>query len=116
MPALGAGTPVMTTVKSLSPDGARFAFLDVELGGKVCTIVAAHALGDVADQLASIRRMFYLALPGALLIAGLGGFLKAKKSLAPRMAMAEQVEAIGGSQLYERLDVQTRTAEPGPLA
>jgi Na+-translocating ferredoxin:NAD+ oxidoreductase RnfG subunit len=96
------GQPVMTTVKSITPDGARLATLNVDFGGKVCTLVAVHPLADVTSQLASIRRMFYLALPGALLIAGLGGFLMAKKSLDPVMEMSEQAERIGATNLHER--------------
>src|SRR5262249_16876582 len=106
----------MLTVKSLSPDGARLAILDVEVKGKVCTFVATHPLGDVAAQLSSIRRLFYIALPGALLIAGLGGFLMAKKSLAPVMEMSDQAERIGASNLHERLHVENRTDELGRLA
>src|SRR5262245_2592743 len=115
-PSLGSAQPLMLTVKSLSPDGARLAILDVEVKGKVCTFVATHPLGDVAAQLSSIRRLFYIALPGALLIAGLGGFLMAKKSLAPVMEMSDQAERIGASNLHERLHVENRTDELGRLA
>jgi two-component system OmpR family sensor kinase len=115
-PSLSEGKAVLTTLKDVRPDGARLAFLNVEVGGKVCTLVAAHPLGDVAEQLASIRRMFYLALPAALLVAGLGGFLMAKKSLAPVVAMSDQAELIGATNLHERLHVANRTDELGRLA
>ena len=111
-----AGQPVMTTGEVLGPDGARLAVMDVEVGGKVCTLAAAHPLGDVAAQLGLIRRTFYLALPGALLIAGLGGFLIARKSLAPVVAMSEQAERIGASNLHQRFDIQNKTDELGRLA
>jgi signal transduction histidine kinase len=115
--AAGApGQPVMTTVKVLGPDGARIAVLDIDVGGKVCTLAAAHPLGDVASQLGLIRRMFYLALPGALIIAGLGGFLMARKSLAPVVAMSGQAERIGASNLHERFPVRNRRDELGRLA
>jgi signal transduction histidine kinase len=115
-PSLRSGQPGMTTIKDLTDEGTRIAFLEVEAGGRVCTLVAAHPLADVASQLASIRRMFYLALPGALLIAGLGGFLMAKKSLAPVVAMSDQAERIGASNLHERLHVKHGTDELGRLA
>jgi signal transduction histidine kinase len=110
------GAPVMTTVKTLTPDGARLALLNVGLGNQACILVAAHPLADIASQLASIRRTFYLALPCALLIAGLGGFLMAKKSLDPVMEMSEQAERIGATNLHERLHVKHRTDELGRLA
>src|SRR5262249_1895423 len=106
----------MTTVKKSADVGARLAFLEVQSGGTACTLVASHSLADIADQLASVRRLFYLALPGALLIAGLGGFLMAKKSLAPVMAMSEQAERIGANNLHERLHVRHGTDELGRLA
>jgi len=113
---VGTTRPVMTTLPGVTAGGARLALLAVEAGGKACTVVAAHPMADVAEQLASIRRMFYLALPGVLLIAGLGGFLMAKKSLAPVVAMSDQAERIGASNLHERLHVKHSTDELGRLA
>jgi signal transduction histidine kinase len=110
------GQPVMTTANVLGPDGARLAILDIEVGGRVCTLAAAHPMADVATQLALIRRMFYLALPGALMIAGLGGFLMARKSLAPVVAMSDQAERIGATNLHERFRVRDRRDELGRLA
>ena len=61
-------------------------------------------------------RIFYLAIPAALLVAGIGGLLLARKSLAPVAAMTEQAESIGARNLHERLEVTNSRDELGRLA
>jgi len=52
----------------------------------------------------------------ALLIAGVGGYLLAKKSLAPVVSMGEQAAHIGAANLSDRIPVPQRNRELGRLA
>ncbi len=67
------------------------------------TIVIVEPLAAVSVQLAAFRHVVYIALPAALLIAALGGFLLASKSIAPIVTISEQAEAITDKNLHTRL-------------
>lgn len=69
------------------------------------TIAVVEPLDVVAVQLEALRHVFYIALPLAILIAGLGGFLLASKSIAPVVSISEQAEAITDKNLHTRLQV-----------
>lgn len=66
--------------------------------------------------LADFRRALALAIPLALLLAGLGGYALARRSLAPVVAMSEQAQRIGAESLGERLPVVHARDELGRLA
>jgi heavy metal sensor kinase len=66
--------------------------------------------------LAQARRAFYVAIPLALLLASLGGYFLARKSLAPVVIMGEQAAQIGASNLNERIPVPQNNQELGRLA
>ena len=57
-----------------------------------------------------------LAVPLALLLAGVGGYLLARRSLAPVMAMSDRAERVGAESLGERLPVANPNDELGRLA
>jgi two-component system OmpR family sensor kinase len=57
-----------------------------------------------------------VAGPLALLLAGLGGYLLARASLAPVAAIARQAERISAGNLHERLPVENPRDELGALA
>ena len=64
----------------------------------------------------AIARMLLIALPFALIIAGLGGYLMTRKMLAPVERMAEKARRIGETNLQERLPIQNPDDELGRLA
>lgn len=105
-----------STVRGLGEKGARVAALAVTVGGTVCTVTVAEPLWDTTEQLAAIRRIFYFGTPATLVVAALGGFFLARKSLAPVMAMSEQASLIGAINLHERLNVVNPGDELGRLA
>ena len=80
------------------------------------TFLVANSLHDEEQSLVQTRRAFYVAVPLALLIAGVGGYLLAKKSLAPVVSMGEQAAHIGAANLGERIPVPAHTHELGRLA
>jgi heavy metal sensor kinase len=115
-----AGTTVgkisFQTVEGFGEEGARMAVLPIEAGGESYLVAVAEPLHDLVEQVELIRRMFYVGLPATLLVAGIGGFLLAKKSFSPVIEMSEQAQRIGATNLQERLPVSNAKDELGRLA
>jgi two-component system OmpR family sensor kinase len=83
---------------------------------KTYIIVASQSLEPALRQLDTLRRIFYIALPAVLILAGVGGWFLARKSLAPVVAMSEQARRISAENLEERLTVANPRDELGGLA
>jgi two-component system, OmpR family, sensor kinase len=116
-----AGRPIFQTLPALqsgSDDGIRVATERRRLtsASGEYLIVVAQPLESVAEELDTLRGIFYLAVPLALLLAGLGGWLLARKSLTPVVQMSEQARRIGAENLGERLPVANPRDELGRLA
>src|SRR5690349_6994240 len=108
--------PAFGTVKGNDPEGLRVAVVSAGIGDKEYFIGVLQPLSDLAQQLRSIRRIFYVGFPVSLFVAGIGGFILAKKSFAPVVAMCNQAESIGANNLHERLSVKNNDDELGQLA
>lgn len=74
-------------------------------GGARYRLSGAYALGDIEAMLARIRAMFLVAIPLLLLSAAGGGYLLAKRSLAPVASMTARAAEISATTLHERLPV-----------
>jgi heavy metal sensor kinase len=114
-----AGGPALSTIHDygvLGEEGARLAVLRLSTGETDYFLALAQPLYNTAEELEALGRIFYLAIPAALLVAGIGGLLLARKSLAPVAAMTEQAESIGARNLHERLEVTNSSDELGRLA
>src|SRR5262245_23509525 len=79
-------------------------------------IVVSQPLKSVTVELEMLRSVFLIAVPLALLLAGLGGFFLARKSLAPVVAMSERARQISAEKLERRLPVANPRDELGQLA
>jgi two-component system OmpR family sensor kinase len=79
-------------------------------------ILASQPLEAIEDELESLREILYLATPGALLLAGLGGWFLARRGLAPVAAMARSARQIGAGSLDRQLPVANPRDELGQLA
>ena len=99
-------------------DGRRVAVkrVAVKAAGHSFIFAVSQPLDRVAEELASMRRILYLAVPLALTFAGLGGWFLARRSLAPVSAMSAQARRIGAENLQERLPVTNPRDELGQLA
>jgi heavy metal sensor kinase len=101
------------------PDGKEslraFALRSV-LDKQAYLVVVATSLHEQEESLRRAREALYIAVPLALLLASLGGYFLARKSLAPVVAMSEQAAQIGVANLHERLAVQNERDELGRLA
>jgi len=79
-------------------------------------IMASQSLEDLERELKAIRApLLYVGLL-ALLLAGIGGWLLARKSLAPVVTMAESARRIGAESLGQQLPVANPHDELGQLA
>jgi heavy metal sensor kinase len=108
------------TVRELGGAGAadyRVAARKVTIPPKNVTYVllASQPLGAVEDELALLRKPLLFAGSMALLLAGLGGWLLARKSLAPVVAMAGSARRIGAENLGQQLPVANPRDELGQL-
>ncbi len=104
------------TVAGFGEAGARLAIVPLSVGGNDYFVAVLEPLQDMVEQLEAIKRIFYIGLPVTLLIAGIGGFLLARKSLSPVVEMSEQAKRISARNLQERLTVSNSKDELGRLA
>jgi two-component system OmpR family sensor kinase len=98
-----AGTSQTFASANLSGEDLRAVGKVFDVKGRPYKLLMVQPLREQIAGLASARRAFYLINPLALLLASLGGYFLARKSLAPVIAMANQAEAIGAENLEERL-------------
>jgi heavy metal sensor kinase len=104
--------------KTAGSEGWRVAAARVSVAPNAAPylIVAGQSLEAVAAELKSLRQALALAVPLALALAGIGGWLLARKSLAPVVAMSAQARRIGAGNLDEHLPVANPRDELGQLA
>ncbi len=77
---------------------------------------SAEPLEPVETELAGLRQTFFFAIPMALIAAAIGGFLLARKSLAPVVEMSETASRISSKDLSQRVAVGNPKDELGRLA
>jgi heavy metal sensor kinase len=99
-------------------DGQRVAIRQVKIppSQTVYLIVASQSLETVDESLELLRGIFWIVIPAALCLAGLGGRLLARKSLAPVVAMSNRTRRLSARNLSERLPVSNPRDELGHLA
>lgn len=84
--------------------------------GSTWSLVILRSLHPQRELLEQIRLAFAWLIPLGVLLAGIGGYFVARKSLAPVANMGAQVERISAANLHERLEVRNATDELGRLA
>jgi heavy metal sensor kinase len=88
----------------------------VPSSGQAYFFAVATPLRDQEKALMQAQQSFYIGIPLALLLASLGGYFLARKSLAPVVTMGEQAARIGAANLNERIPVPQNNEELGRLA
>jgi len=106
----------LTTLAGCGPRGARVLTVPAQVAGRRYFLAVAAPLDSIDEQLDALLGLFLIALPLAILAAGVGGFLLAGRSTAPLVAMAQQAEAIGAKNLDRRLEIGVVENEVGRLA
>jgi heavy metal sensor kinase len=86
------------------------------LKGKTYTLVILQSLHPQEEMLEEVRHTFAWVIPISILLASVGGYFLARKSLAPVMAMSSQAGRISADNLHERLPIQNAKDELGRLA
>lgn len=100
-----------------SDDERRVALQRVTIpSGAAYLIVVSQSLKPVKEELEMLRGIFYLAVPVALIVAGLGGSFLARKSLGPVVKMSDAARRMGAENLEQRLPVANPRDELGQLA
>ena len=84
--------------------------------GRSYTLVVLRSLHDQEDLLEGASYALFIAVPLALLLASIGGYFLARKSLAPVVRMGAAAAHIGAANLHERLPVANERDELGGLA
>lgn len=90
--------------------------MPLSLDGKPFRLLITRSLREQTEFLAGLRRTFFIAVPIALILAGLGGYFLARRSLAPVVSMSDQAARIGSTNLNERLAARNEHDELGSLA
>ena len=97
-------------------EGIRVFANPISVMGVPHIVVVAHDLHDQAERLESAQRALFLGIPLALLVAAGGGYIMARKSLAPVTTMSIKARQIGAETLTERITVKNERDELGFLA
>lgn len=71
------------------------------------TVAALEPMLDLTENLRRIREIILFALPAALLLAAMGGYLLAGKSLQPVVTISTQAEHITAKNLNQRLEIKS---------
>jgi len=114
--AAGGAPEFHATIASYGQNGARVVTHPFHAGSGRFVLLAAEPLDSNMAELAMVRHVLYLAFPLVVLIAGVGGFLLATRSLAPVRSMADQARHITDKNLNTRLDIGAAHEELQVLA
>lgn len=79
-------------------------------------VVAGSSLEPTDEELESLRGILAYVVPLSLVVAGIGGWFLAGRSLRPVVAMADRARRIGIENLSERLPIVNPRDELGRLA
>jgi len=88
----------------------------VQARGSPYALIVLRSLHDQEDLLERASYALIIAVPLALLLASIGGYFLARKSLAPVVRMSATAARIGAANLHERLPVANEHDELGGLA
>lgn len=84
--------------------------------GTEYVVVAGSSLEPTDEELESLRGILAYVVPLSLIVAGIGGWFLARRSLSPVVAMADRARRIGVERLGDRLPVANPRDELGVLA
>jgi two-component system, OmpR family, sensor kinase len=112
---VASDTAELHTIQS-GKDGFRVLARPLSVLGQPYMLVVLQSLHPQKEMMEDIRYTFLWAIPIALLLASLGGYFLARKSLAPIAAMASQARGMGAANLHRRLSIANERDELGQLA
>lgn len=110
------GTGLGTIPGGEEGDGIRIIATPITVVGTRYSVVVARDLSEQADRLESAAQAVFFGIPLALIVAAAGGYLLARKSLAPVTTMSLKARQIGAETLDERIEIGNERDELGFLA
>jgi two-component system OmpR family sensor kinase len=110
------GGGLHTVAGGLENDGIRVIVIPLEVLGRKYFGVVAQDLDEQSDRLERAASAVAYGIPLALLVAAAGGYLLARKSLAPVTSMSVKARQISAETLAERIAVDNEHDELGFLA
>lgn len=87
-----------------------------EIAGSPIVIQVGRSERGMREQIRTVALILLLGLPLAVATAGFGGYLVARRALAPIERMTERAETITAERLSDRLPVSNPDNEMGRLA
>ena len=103
-------------VGSVTVNGLRVVIVPVSADPNLGFAAVAEPLSVIEEGLGELRRDSFAGVPIVLLLASLGGYFLARKSLASIASMNNQTQRITAESLSSRLDVTNPRDELGRLA
>ncbi len=100
----------------IDDDGVRIYSMPLVVRGRRYFVAVACDLDSQADRLEDAAHALLFGIPLALLLASAGGYLLARKSLAPVAVMSQKARRISAETLSERIAVADERDELGHLA
>jgi heavy metal sensor kinase len=99
-------------------DGTRLLLISHihSIGSQPLLIRLAYSSAPIEHGVLQFIALMLLAMPPALLLAGVAGYRMARKALQPLDKMAERAETITASDLDQRLPVENSNDELGRMA
>src|SRR6266853_1785384 len=97
-------------------DGYRGFARHFSSDGRTYILVILQSLHPQEEMLEEVTSTFAWVIPIDIVLASVGGYFLARKSLAPVVAMSSQAGRIGAANLHQRLAVQNGKDELGHLA
>jgi heavy metal sensor kinase len=86
------------------------------VGQQSGTLLVLQSLHEQQEFLETLASTFGIVIPLAIVLAGVGGYFLARRSLSAVVAMSTQASRIGEENLHERLKVNNPQDELGQLA
>jgi two-component system, OmpR family, sensor kinase len=99
-----------------SGSGIRVIAVPITVVSTQYIAAVARDPGDQASRLHDAAVALFLGIPLALLVTAAGGYLLARKSLAPVREMSRKAQQIGATSLGQRIEVRNPQDELGALA
>jgi len=85
-------------------------------GGRELVVQVARPVTPIQDDLRYFLYLLLLGLPFCIVLSGLGGYVLARRALAPMDRMAEQARLITVTRMSDRLPVDNPNDELGRLS
>jgi heavy metal sensor kinase len=119
LPALApATTAAEPHYQSIVTNGRRWRTLTATtlVGRRSVVVRVARSEERLREQLSEVLRVLVLGLPLVIALAGLGGYLLARRALAPIDHLADEARRVTAERLHERVSVPNQHDEIGRLA